>query len=130
MPSVRRNGGNLKQKEKMIPLLKCLLCAYIVTAGFLMLLALLLYKFRLSEQVVSIAIIAVYVIATFTAGFFTGKCMEKRRFLWGLGMGTVYFLILALVSVGANGQMTAFDSHFFTTFVLCAAGGTLGGMVS
>ena len=40
-------------------LLKCLLLSYIVTGGLLMLLALLLYKLQLTEQVVSIAIILI-----------------------------------------------------------------------
>lgn len=124
----------MNRKEKIrtivIPLLKCLLCAYILTAGFLMLLALLLYKLRLSEQIVSIAIIAIYVIASFAAGFLAGKCMQKRRFLWGFAMGTVYFVILLLLSLAVSRKFDAFDTHYFTTYILCAAGGTLGGMLS
>ena len=40
-------------------LLKCLLLSYLLTGACLMLLALLLYKLRLSEQIVSIAIIII-----------------------------------------------------------------------
>ncbi len=80
-------------------LLKSLLFSYILTAAALAVLAFLLYKLDLSEKVVSIAIIVIYVGATFFAGFVTGKKMESRKFLWGLSMGAAYFLILAAVSL-------------------------------
>ena len=40
-------------------LLKALLAAYIVTGGLLLLLALLLYKLRLSESVINLSITAI-----------------------------------------------------------------------
>ena len=65
---------NRKKKEsRIMDLLKGLLISYLATGALLLLLALLLYRFSLSEEVVSIAIIAIYVIASFTAGFCTGK---------------------------------------------------------
>lgn len=111
-------------------LLKCLLAAYVLTGGCLMLLALLLYRFRLSEQVVSIGIIVIYVAAVFTAGFIAGKRMQSRKFLWGLAVGIAYFGIMVLVSLAVNHGLKGFDMHFFTTLAICAAGGMLGGMLS
>lgn len=119
--------------EKDIPvlfLLKSLLFSYILTAACLLLLAFLLYKLGLTEKVVSIAIIVIYVIATFFAGFVTGKKMQNRKFLWGLLMGGLYFLVLLVVSLLANGNMGEIGNSFFTTMILCAAGGMLGGMLS
>lgn len=119
--------------EKDIPilfLLKSLLFSYILTAACLLLLAFLLYKLGLTEKIVSIAIIAIYVIATFFAGFVTGKKMQNRKFLWGLLMGGLYFLVLLVVSLLANGNVGAIGNSFLTTMVLCAAGGMLGGMLS
>ena len=54
-------------------ILKCLLISYLLTTGLLLLLALLLYRFGLSEKVVSICIIGIYIIVTFLAGFLNGK---------------------------------------------------------
>lgn len=119
--------------EKDIPvlfLLKSLLFSYILTAAFLLLLAFLLYKLGLTEKVVSIAIIVIYVIATFFAGFVTGKKMQSRKFLWGLLMGGLYFLVLLVVSLLVNGNVGELGNSFFTTMILCAAGGMLGGMLS
>lgn len=110
--------------------LKSLLFSYILTGVLLAVLAFLLYKFGLGERVVSIAIIVIYVAATFFAGFAAGKRMGNRRFLWGLLMGSAYFLVLTAVSfIVGKGSMQAGNS-FFSTLALCAGGGMLGGMFS
>lgn len=107
-------------------LLKALLAAYIVTGGLLLLLALLLYKLRLSESVINLSITAIYLIACFLAGFLMGKMMKTRKYLWGAAGGLLYFTLLALISLAApSGQREA--SSFITTLLLCTAGGTLGG---
>ena len=119
--------------EKGIPvlfLLKCLLCSYIFTAGMLLLLAFLLYKMGLSEQMVSVAIIAIYVISTFVGGFIAGKKLQSRKFVWGLMVGLAYFLVLAVVSVLINQSVSELGDSVMTTFILCGAGGMLGGMLS
>ena len=111
-------------------LLKSLLFSYILTGVFLALLSFLLYKLGLGEKVVAIAIIAIYVAATFFAGFMAGKKMQSRKFLWGLLEGAAYFLILAVISAFAGEEGVTFGKSFFTTMALCAGGGTLGGMLS
>lgn len=111
-------------------LLKTLLFSYILTGILLALLAFLLYRLRLGEKVVSVAIIVIYVVATFFGGFVAGKKLENRRFLWGLIMGAAYFLVLTLVSLVAGRGGIEFGNSFLTTFVLCAGGGMLGGMLS
>ncbi len=119
--------------EKNIPimfLLKSLLFSYILTVVLLLLLTFLLYKVGLTENVVSIAIIAIYVVATFFVGFITGKKMQSRKFLWGLLMGCVYFLVLLLISIVVNQTSGGLGDSVVTTFVLCAGGGMLGGMLS
>lgn len=113
-----------------IPMVKCLLCACIVTALLLMLLALFLYKLRLPDAAVSIVIIVIYVAASLLAGLLAGKCMQKRRFLWGMLEGCCYFLLLLVISMAVAGKAIAPDTDMITTFLLCLAGGTLGGMIS
>jgi len=119
-----------KSSDKITDILKALLISYILTGGFLLLLSLLLYKFSLSEAIVSVSIIAIYVIASFVAGNQAGKKMESKRFLWGLLMGALYFLVLAIVSLIVNHSLKDVARNFFTVLVLCAAGGMLGGMKS
>lgn len=125
--------GRGAMEEGGIPvlfLLKSLLFSYILTAGLLLLLAFFLFKFDLTEKPVSVAIIAIYVAATFFAGFVTGKRLQSRKFLWGLLMGCAYFVVLALVSLAVKQSPDTLGQSFFTTMALCAGGGMLGGMLS
>ena len=94
----------------------------------LMVLALILYKIGLPEGAVSIVISAIYVVATFAAGFVAGKKLKNRKFLWGLLMGVVYFVVLAVISLLVNQSVGDLGNSFLTTLTLCAAGGMLGGM--
>ncbi len=111
-------------------LLKTLLFSYILTGALLAVLAFLLYKLGLKESVVSIAIIAIYVAATFFAGFVAGKKLRNRRFLWGLLMGSAYFIVLAGISMVLGEPAGQLGDSTITTLVLCTAGGMLGGMLS
>lgn len=109
---------------------KCLLVSYLLTGGALLLLALLLYRFQLSEQLVNIGIIVIYAAACILAGLLAGKCMRDRRFLWGLLLGVLYFVILALLTLIVNHGFQDMGNHFFTTLMICSGSGMLGGMVS
>ncbi len=110
--------------------LKCLLFSYILTGGLLLLLAFLLYKLHLSEKVVNVFIILIYIAASFFAGFITGKNKKSKKFLWGAVMGALYFLVLFLVSVIVNRSFSQLSSDFTTTILLCVGGGMLGGMLA
>lgn len=121
--------GNAYQ-DAAVRMIKALLASYIVTGLLLLVLALLLYKLRLSESAVNVGIIAVYVVSCFLGGFLGGKMMKTRKFLWGSVCGLLYFTILAVISLAVNQSFSGGSSHFVTTLALCLAGGTLGGMVS
>ena len=120
----------LNLSNRLTFLLKCLLLSYLLTTGLLLLLALMLYRFQLSEKVVSVSIIAIYIIVTFLAGFITGKREGNRKFLWGLFIGAMYFLVLLLISLGVNHGIAQTSMNFLTVLMLCAGSGMLGGMVS
>lgn len=120
-----KNGDRIP----VLYLLKSLLFAYILTGVLLALLSFLLYKLGFGEKVVAIAIIVIYVAATFFAGFLAGKRMKSRRFLWGLLEGAAYFLVLAAISFLAGERDAVVGSSFFTTLALCTGGGMLGGML-
>lgn len=130
---MERNTKSTGRAEGSIPLLilvKCVLFAYLFTGVLLLLLAFILYRFGLTEKIVSAAMIAVYIGAAFLAGFLAGKKIKSRRFLWGLVVGCAYFLVLVLISLAVNGTPKELADSFLTTFILCAGGGMLGGMLS
>lgn len=118
------------QNSKVIWVLKSLLISYIVTGVMMIILTLLLYKLDLNEQKVSMGIVVIYVLATLAGGFAIGKFAKVRRFIWGLSLGIVYFAMLLLISLGVYRTFQGTGTSILTTFILCAGGGMLGGMLS
>ena len=71
--------------------LKSLLCSYTLTGVLLLILAFLLFKMDLSEAVVSVGIIVIYILSCFLGGLLLGRKMKKQKYVWGLLLGTGYF---------------------------------------
>lgn len=118
------------KKETAVCMLVYLVISLCITALGVVVLALLLYKLHLSMQVVSVVVIILYILSTGVAGFLAGKKMQVHRFMWGLMMGCAYYLLLLMVSYLYHGEGTVVAQSFLTTFLLCAGGGMLGGMLS
>lgn len=118
------------RETKMIWMLKALLFAYVVTGILLALLTVLVYKFELDEQLVSAAIVAIYVLATMAGGLVIGKLVKVRRFLWGLGLGLAYFALLMLITLGVYRTLNGDAVNLITALILCSGGGMIGGMIS
>ena len=108
------------QDKKFLSALLILVLSYVLTACLLLLLAFILYKFRISESIVNIAVIVIYISVTFAAGFIAGKYYKVKKFLWGLVLGSVYFLILVLVSLIGGVSDAVIGSGVVTTWILCA----------
>ncbi|HCR83130.1 TIGR04086 family membrane protein [Muricomes intestini] len=126
----KKTRNEHRGENKAVWILKSLLCAYIVTGILLLLLTLLLYKVNLDEGKVTGGITAIYVISTFAGGFFAGKLAKVRKFIWGLTTGVLYFALLLLITLGIYHTIQGGGMGVLTTFLLCAGGGMLGGMVS
>lgn len=117
-------------KSKPAVILKALVVSYIVTALLLLLLALLLFKFELNESKVSIGVIVVYLLSSFIGGWLAGRGGGSRKFLWGLLIGAIYFVLLLLISMIAGHGIQTQAAQMVTTALLCVGGGMLGGMLS
>ena len=96
----------------------------------LLILALLLYKMNLEESKVAAGILITYIISGFIGGFVAGKGIAVKKYLWGLGVGILYFLILIGVSAVSGRILLQEGMHLFTTMILCAGSGMMGGMLS
>lgn len=119
-----------RQNTKMIYLLKGLLFSYIVTAVVVLILSFLMLKLDLSGTVISGGINFVYIVSAFTGGFYMGKKVEQKKFLWGLLMGVFYFVILMLISLFMNRVSPLPLGSFFSVFIISSLSGMLGGMIS
>ncbi len=121
------------RKQEGVPvvqLLIYLLCSYVLTLVILVILAFMLFKLKLSEQVISGAIIITYMIASFVGGFLAGKKMKRKKYIWGLLMGLAYYIVFILLSLIINKGDMEVSRTILTTMILCCGGGMLGGMLS
>lgn len=129
-----RTGLKLKARDaKENPakvLAVVLFIMFIISGLLLLLLALLLYRLELSEAVVKVAVIIIYIVTGMSGGILMGKKIKDKKFLWGFLAGTVYFGILLVVSLAVKGGTGIEPVKMVTTCVLCACAGTAGGMIS
>lgn len=127
---MENKNGRSGMEANVIYMLKSLLCSYIVTAVLLLVLTVLLYRTGLSEANVNAGITISYAVATFAGGFIAGRLKGRRKFVWGMLSGILYFILLVLISLGLYRTLQADVPELITTFLLCAGGGMLGGMIS
>jgi putative membrane protein (TIGR04086 family) len=120
----------LHRNSKVVTILRDLLVSYMITGLLLLLLAFLMMKADVSSTVLNGGILLTYVISSFVGGFLLGKSADQKRFLWGLGMGAIYFIMLILISVLTNSVMGMEASRVITVMVICLFSGMLGGMIS
>ena len=114
----KANVENSMQK-KGLWILKSLLCAYLVTGVLLLILTVLLYKCGLEEKHVSAGILTVYILSTLAGGFVAGKMARVRKFVWGLGIGVLYFLLLVLISFGIYHSIQEPFPQLLIVCILC-----------
>lgn len=122
-----------EQETKSSPgaaLAKSLLASCLITGALLLLIALLFYKLRFPQTVITIAVIATYAISAILGGMLAGKLLRERKFLWGFLAGTLYFVVLVLLSLLVNHGLKDMGTHFFSAMMVCCFGGMLGGMLS
>ena len=111
-------------------LLRSLLFSYILSGLLLLAASFALYRFRLKESQVQIAVNLVYLLSCALAGFLMGKGIRKRRFFCGLLAGFSYFLILLAVSFVLNSGLGTDTPRILTTLAFCVGSGIIGGVSS
>ena len=118
------------RKNKPLGIISTLLIMYVITGLALLALALLLFKMQLSENIVSISIMVIYIISCLIGGLVAGRRLKVRRFLWGVAVGAVYFAVLLIGSLLMNRGISSDAVHVVTTLIMCMAAGMIGGMIS
>lgn len=111
-------------------LTRSLLVSYLISALLLTLLAFALFQMKISPSRVGAAVYGIYGISCFFGGVLAGKAIRNRKFFWGLVSGLLYFLLLALMSFLLHKNFGSDPKALTTVLGLCAACGTVGGMVS
>lgn len=118
------------KKKEAAALAVGLAVSFAVTALLLLLLAFLLLRLQPDAGKIQIGILATYAVSCFFGGILcAGKC-ERRKFLWGLLTGLLYFVVLFAVSGMSERAVQPEMTQGVTALVLCACGGMLGGMAA
>lgn len=120
----------VQKKSKLFFVIRALLSSYILTIVILLLLSLLIYKADISSGVIRIGIILSYIFSTFVGGIVIGKSVGEKKYLWGMGVGILYFLLILIVSIVLNKSNFSGSASIISVFAMCTLGGTLGGMLS
>lgn len=121
---------NMQKNIKVIWWIKSLLASYIVTGILFLVLTFFMYKFELNEKIVSAAIVGIYVVSTLIGGMIIGKLTKSKRYLWGMVLGIIYFVLLLLITLGVYRTLNGDSVSIVTSLILCAGGGMTGGMIS
>lgn len=124
---VERLRGRGRMAAAMV---RGLILACLVTAVILLILAFVVLKLRPDAGKTEIGILVTYVLSCFAGGWYGGRKAEKKKFLWGLLLGTLYFLLLFAVSGTGDRAVQSDLLQSVTALALCAGGGMLGGMAA
>lgn len=107
-----------------------LLAGYTITFLGVVIIAILLLLSGISETVVDIGIIIIYVVSCLVAGYIIGKRTKSKKFLWGFVSGACYFIMLLVLSVILGNSMENVGNDLITVLWICVGSSTLGGMIS
>ena len=109
---------------------KGLLFSYLMTAGLLLVLALLLWKWNVSKNLIHAGMLVIYVFSPMIGGFYLGKRQKERKYLWGILIGSCYVISLILLSVLEHGVSGMIGKETAFAMIICILSGMLGGMVA
>lgn len=117
------------KKNIVVQVAKGIVLAYLISGICLLFLAFLMFQWDVSEGVVRGGIIFAYVFSCFLSGMVVSAHHEGRKYLWGLAMGLLYYVILFAVSMIVNRAVFTQIPGVFPALFLCGFGGMLGGML-
>ena len=82
----------------------------------------------MTERNLPMVVAITTLLSVMVAGFDAAKGADNRGWLWGMGAGLVYILILTGLMTGVL-QRFAVDTRTVTSIVLALAGGGMGGIL-
>ena len=119
-----------KERTSIIDIPIALLTGLSVTSVGVVVLALCLLMLSISEEMVEVGILMIYILSCFMAGMIIGRKRKNRRFLWGMLIGVVYYSVLYIATIFVVNTPDAVVSDVMTTLIICMGSATLGGMLS
>ena len=113
--------------KHVLATVKILFFSYLVTAILLLVLSLFYYKLKFG---IGTVVFFIYVISCLFGGFLAGKHFLKRRALWGLLFGLLYFVLLLGASFAAGKEIIGNIMNLVGVLAACLLSGAMGGFLS
>lgn len=117
-------------KRNVFAMLKTLLFMWGLTAIFLLVMAVVVYKLHGEETGISVCVYITYILVNFAGGFIFGKVMDKKKYIFGMITGALYFLTLLIISAIITGSLDVSGMKAGLTLLCCVLSGMSGGMLS
>lgn len=124
-------GKNTKTEEKNFPLkavLKGIGVAYAITVIVFIAYAVLLTYTEITEKNIDLIVMVTVVVSVLIAGFDSARGASDKGWLWGMGAGLIYVLIMFFVGFCVVPEYSL-GSESVMHLVLGLAGGGLGGII-
>lgn len=116
----------MKQISKFI---KVQLMTWLLTGVLLIILSYLKYFFDLPNEWIDFSILMIYFISCLLGGIVSVKVIAGRRFLIGVILGAIYFLILLIISLIFQSPGVFNARNILTILSICVGSGMLGAML-
>lgn len=117
------------KKSQILDVIKSILIAYVISFLLLSILAALMFWCSVPEAVVRSCVCAIYVISCFVAGIILSRKRSRKKFLWGIFAGTLYAVLLFILSFVVGDAEFGGVAGVSPTIILCLLGGMFGGML-
>lgn len=117
-------------KQTSISLVKGLLFSTILFTALIFFLAFLMYKTQWTDATMSTLIMIAYCLSAFIGSFYFAKHVPKRRFLWGLFFGAIFFLLYVAIVLSFTFSTGFSIQRLFTFFAFSLIASCFGGMLS
>lgn len=117
-----------EKKSQIKKMVMGILIGYAITCIVFLGYAMLITYTALSEKNLPIVVAVTTLLSVIVAGFDAARGAEHKGWLWGMGAGLIYAVVLA-AALAVVSQGFSFDGRTATVAVLSVAGGGLGGVL-
>ena len=110
-------------------MLRALIISAVFTCAAIAILALIAWFFRFSDGKINVGVVIINIAACLVGGLLAGKGMKEKKYLWGLILGALYFVVLFVISFAFAPEGGVSITSYITTILICLGSGMLGGMI-
>ena len=118
----------MNNKNPIIAMLVGLGIAYAMTVIIFILYAILITYTSISEKNLEIVVMITVVLSVLIAGFDSARAATSRGWLWGMGAGALYAIIMLCIGLCISPEIQL-GAKTIMTIVLSLAGGGIGGIL-